>query len=175
MPLTGAAAAAPIIPSTPTVPGASPLDAAAGASTTSSGASGVLGGMGSEAFMKLLMAQMRYQNPMEPTDSSQYLSQISQYAMVEQMQKVNQGQQEIRDYQRAMTASSMIGKVVAGMGENGEPLSGEVIGVDYQAGRPILVTTNGDIALDKVDEARMPSGAAPSNSSTPGTPGPTES
>ncbi len=174
MPLTTAAAAAPIVPSTST-PGAAALSGADAPSSKSSGASGVLGGLGSEAFMQLLVAQMRYQNPMEPTDSSQYLAQISQYAMVEQMQKVNQGQQEIRDYQRAMTASSMIGKVVAGIGETGEPLAGEVIGVDYQAGKPILVTTNGDIALDKVDEARLPSGSASANNSTPGTPGPTES
>ncbi len=172
MPLTTAAAAAPIIPATPSMGGTAPTGVGGtdAAGSKSSGAGGVLGGLGSEAFMQLLVAQMRYQNPMEPTDSSQYLAQISQYAMVEQMQKVNQGQTEIRDYQRAMTANSMIGKVVAGVGETGEPVIGEVIGVDFQSGKPVLVTTNGAIALDKINEARLPT-----KSSTPGTPGPTES
>lgn len=121
-----------------------------------SGASGALGGMGSDAFMKLLVAQMRYQNPMAPTDGTQYLAQISQYAMVEQMQKVNEGQQEISSYQRALIANAMIGKLVAGVGETGAVISGTVLGVDFQSGKPMLVTTGGDLAVDKVDEARLP-------------------
>lgn len=123
------------------------------------GASGQLDNMGSEAFMKLLVAQMRYQNPMAPSEGTEYLAQVSQYAMVEQMQKVNQGQQEISAYQRSMIATSFIGKVVAGTGEAGLPISGEVIGVAYQSGRPVLVTTGGELAIDSVDEARLPTGS----------------
>lgn len=124
------------------------------------GASGQLDNMGSEAFMKLLVAQMRYQNPMAPSEGTEYLAQVSQYAMVEQMQKVNQGQQEISAYQRSMIATSFIGKVVAGTGEAGLPVSGEVVGVAYQSGRPVLVTTGGELAIDNVDEARLPSGSS---------------
>lgn len=137
--------------------------AAAMGASASSGASGQLDNLGGEAFMKLLVAQMRYQNPMQPTDSNEYLSQISQYAMVEQMQKVNQGQQEISAYQRSMIATSFIGKLVAGTGETGLPVSGEVLGVVYQAGRPVLVTTDGELAVDKVDEARLPANGNGSN------------
>ena len=141
---------------------------AAKTGTAKTGAAGALGGMGSDAFMKLLVAQMRYQNPMEPTDSSQYLAQISQYAMVEQLQKVSEGQQEVSSYQRVLIANSMIGRVVAGIGESGLPMTGQVLGVSFQAGKPILITTGGDLAVDKVDEARLPSGAGP----TPAPPAP---
>ncbi|MEZ5235888.1 MAG: flagellar hook capping FlgD N-terminal domain-containing protein [Acidimicrobiales bacterium] len=147
--------------------------AAALGASASSGASGQLDNLGGEAFMKLLVAQMRYQNPMQPTDSNDYLSQISQYAMVEQMQKVNQGQQEISAYQRSMIATSFIGKEVAGIGEAGVPVSGEVLGVVYQAGRPVLVTTDGELAVDKVDEARLPISGGSAQQSSNDAPAPT--
>jgi flagellar basal-body rod modification protein FlgD len=140
----------------------------AAANEKKAGATGQLDNMGTEAFMKLLVAQMRYQNPMAPTDGAEYLGQISQYAMVEQMQKINEAQQEASAYQRTLIANSLIGKVVAGIGEAGTPVSGQVLGVAYQAGRPVLVTTDGELSVDKVDETRLPSnpGAAPSTAPT---------
>lgn len=171
MPLIAASPVSGSAPATSTAAASAAAAATAGAAktgTAKTGAAGALGGMGSDAFMKLLVAQMRYQNPMEPTDSSQYLAQISQYAMVEQLQKVSEGQQEVSSYQRVLIANSMIGRVVAGIGESGLPMTGQVLGVSFQAGKPILVTTGGDLAVDKVDEARLPSGAGP----TPAPPAP---
>jgi len=135
------------------------------AAGTGSGSS-ALQGMGSEAFMKLLVAQMKYQNPMAPSDGTQYLAQISQYAMVEQLQKVNQGQQEVSTYQRALIAGSMIGKVVSGVSDSGRTVNGEVTGVTFQAGRPVLTTTDGDLPVDRVDTARLPTNPKPGATST---------
>ena len=39
-------------------------------------------------FLQLLVAQMRYQDPMNPTDSSQFLSQSAQFTALEKMQDV---------------------------------------------------------------------------------------
>ena len=128
-----------------------------GTSATGSGSGGgssALQGMGSEAFMKLLVAQMKYQNPMAPSDGTQYLAQISQYAMVEQLTKVSQGQQEVSSYQRALIANSLIGKVVTGKNESGAPVTGEVTSVAYRAGKPVLLTTGGELLVDNVDEPR---------------------
>lgn len=150
----------------PTTKTTTPNGTAAAGSGSGSGSS-ALQGMGSEAFMKLLVAQMKYQNPMQPTDGTQYMAQISQYAMVEQLQKVSQGQQEASTYQRAMIASSMIGKQVAGVNDAGQAVSGQVTGVSFQAGKPVLVTTGGQLPIDKVDEARLPiNAAAPPSAST---------
>ena len=43
--------------------------------------------MGSkDMFLKLLVAQLKYQNPMEPVDSSQFMAQTAQFTMVEKLQ-----------------------------------------------------------------------------------------
>jgi hypothetical protein len=148
----------------PAATGTTPTDATSGTAdqpVRQSGATGALGGMGSDAFMKLLVAQMRYQNPMAPQDGTEYLAQVSQYAMVEQLQKVSQGQEEVSGYQRALMATSMVGAQVTGTGEAGNPLTGTVLRVEYRSGKPALITTEGTIDLDKVDALGSATNHAP--------------
>ncbi len=42
-----------------------------------------------ETFLKMLTAQARYQDPLEPLDSSQYAAQLAQFSMVEQQVQSN--------------------------------------------------------------------------------------
>lgn len=43
-----------------------------------------------ETFLKMLTAQARYQDPLEPLDSSEYASQLAQFSMVEQQVQSNE-------------------------------------------------------------------------------------
>lgn len=45
--------------------------------------------LGKDAFMKLLVNQMKNQDPLSPSDNSQYLSQLAQFSSLEQMQELN--------------------------------------------------------------------------------------
>ena len=42
-----------------------------------------------ETFLKMLTAQARYQDPLEPIDSTEYASQLAQFSMVEQQVQTN--------------------------------------------------------------------------------------
>jgi len=42
-----------------------------------------------KTFLKMLTAQARYQDPLEPIDSTEYASQLAQFSMVEQQVKTN--------------------------------------------------------------------------------------
>ena len=42
-----------------------------------------------DAFLKLLVTQMQYQDPMEPTSNTEYMSQMAQFSSVEQMQNLS--------------------------------------------------------------------------------------
>lgn len=41
-----------------------------------------------DAFLKLLVAQMQYQDPLEPTSNTEYMSQLAQFSTVEELQNL---------------------------------------------------------------------------------------
>jgi flagellar basal-body rod modification protein FlgD len=61
--------------------------------------------MDKDAFLQLLVAQMRYQDPLEPTSNTEYISQYAQFSQVEQMQNMAASTDLAR-------ASSLVGQVV---------------------------------------------------------------
>jgi len=68
---------------TPTKSGSSPA-AAAGAQAAAPG-----GVMGKDQFLKLLIAQLRYQDPMNPMQGDQMATQLAQFSSLEQLQQIN--------------------------------------------------------------------------------------
>jgi flagellar basal-body rod modification protein FlgD len=77
------------------------------------------GGMGEDAFMKLMLAQMKNQDPMAPTDSAQMMSQLAQFTSVEQLTKVTTGLDSLKLGQDFQASVGMIGKTVAFKGSDG--------------------------------------------------------
>lgn len=59
----------------------------ASTTTTSTKAGGELG---KDAFMQLLVTQMQYQDPLNPSDNTQYISQLATFSQLEQMQNIAQ-------------------------------------------------------------------------------------
>lgn len=43
-----------------------------------------------DAFLQLLVTQMQYQDPLEPTQNTEYMSQLAQFSSVEELQNINQ-------------------------------------------------------------------------------------
>jgi flagellar basal-body rod modification protein FlgD len=68
--------------------------------------------LGKDDFLKLLVAQLKYQNPMSPSDSSQMMAQSAQYAMVEQLTQLSSSTTELLSEQRWTSATSMLGKTI---------------------------------------------------------------
>lgn len=48
------------------------------------------GELDKEAFLQLLVAQMQYQDPLEPTDNTQYISQLATFSQLEETQNLSQ-------------------------------------------------------------------------------------
>ncbi len=56
--------------------------------TTTSGSSGN-GSLGKDDFLKLLVEQIRHQDPLSPLSNEEYVSQLTQFSMLEQLQNMN--------------------------------------------------------------------------------------
>ena len=100
--------------------------------TTSAGA----GSADKEMFLQLLVAQMRYQDPSNPTDSSQFLAQSAQFTALEKMQDVADQTAQLLSAQMAFGASGLIGKQVTWTDSDGATQSGTVTGVTFGADDP---------------------------------------
>lgn len=110
--------------------------------------------MGKDAFLKLLVAQMKYQNPMEPTDSSSFITQSAQFTLVEQMENVAKANEAMLSGQLSSTAASLVGKTVQwdpALSDDPEsPGSGLVQGVRVTADGPVLIVDGWDVPLGRV-------------------------
>jgi flagellar basal-body rod modification protein FlgD len=63
-----------------------------------------------DAFLKLFMAQMKNQDPLNPNDPSQNLAQLASFSNVEQSLKLNEKLDVLISSSNATLASSLIGK-----------------------------------------------------------------
>lgn len=126
-----------------------------------------------EDFFRLLVAQMQYQNPLEPTSEQDFLNQMLQFSMVQQMVTVGEKIEEMRqaqsEFQSALQADlqtlqwqqalSLVGMQVEGSNAAGEFISGAVTGVRFSEGAPQLVVegeNSGLLELANVAQAARP-------------------
>ncbi|HEX3031763.1 MAG TPA: flagellar hook capping FlgD N-terminal domain-containing protein [Bacillota bacterium] len=61
--------------------------------------------LGKDAFLELLVTQLRYQDPLSPTDNKEFIAQMAQFTSLEQMQNMTQGFSGLQ-------AAGMLGKTV---------------------------------------------------------------
>ena len=101
--------------------------------------------MDKEAFLQLLVAQMKYQDPLEPTSNTEFISQYAQFSQVESLQNMSSNM----DLQRA---SSLVGQevYVKSANSSGETtlLQGKVEYVVYENGKPFLAINESLYSLD---------------------------
>ncbi|MCW2856966.1 MAG: flagellar hook capping protein [Marmoricola sp.] len=119
-------------------------------------------------FMQLLVAQMRYQDPMNPTDSSQFLAQSAQFTSLEKMQDVADHTASLFSAQVSFGASGLIGKQVTWTdAASGAAKSGTVNGVTFGANGPILDVGGNQLPIASVLSVTDGSASTPTGTTTP--------
>ena len=102
-----------------------------------------------EQFMQLLCAQMKYQDPLEPTSNTEYISQYAQFTQVEQMQNLSNTVALNR-------AADMVGKTVQitqvdeETGDTKSIVEGKVDFVTYESGTSYVSVNGNKYKLDDV-------------------------
>ena len=103
---------------------------------------------GKDAFMKLLVEQLRHQSPDNTSDPNAFINQMTQFSMLEQLQQQSAAQAK-------SDATSYLGKTVSYLTTAGESGEGLVEKVDLSAGTPTLtVAGHAGITPAEVIEVR---------------------
>jgi flagellar basal-body rod modification protein FlgD len=103
-----------------------------------------------DMFLQLLVAQMKYQDPMNPTDSSQFLAQSAQFTSLEKMQLVADQTSMLLGAQMAFGANGMVGRTVTYTLEDGTEGTGVVHGVTFGAEGPVLDVDGVEVPISGV-------------------------
>jgi flagellar basal-body rod modification protein FlgD len=104
----------------------------------------------SEAFMSLLVTQLKNQDPSSPMDTNQMIGQTTQLAMMEQLTSMSSTSTESFALQMRIAASSLIGQQVSYTGSNGSPVSGTASSVSFSGKTPTVTIAGVDVALDSI-------------------------
>jgi flagellar basal-body rod modification protein FlgD len=141
--------------------------AAGGASSAGAGAAAAAGGSPAPAastsetggllqpneFLTLLVDSLKYQDPLDPTSTSDFLTQLAELSQV-------QTQQEISSTGQMSSATALIGQTVGGSDLAGNPLSGVVTGVALTSSGPVLQVGSDSMELSALTSV----GATPTGS-----------
>src|SRR3954463_5399933 len=108
--------------------------------------------LGKDTFLKLLVAQMKYQNPMSPTDGTQFLAQTAQFSMVEKLEEMAKQSTQLLAAQQSSAATGMLGQSIIASGSDGKDITGIVTGMRITADGPVLKIGNAEVAYSAVKE-----------------------
>ena len=106
--------------------------------------------LGKDAFLKLLIAELSNQDPLNPMEDREFISQMATFSSLEQMQNMNSTLNSIAEVNK-FSAANYVGKAVAFTNDDGKQVAALVNAVWFDNGKTILDTTEGEIALEKVE------------------------
>jgi flagellar basal-body rod modification protein FlgD len=109
------------------------LDLTRGATT-----SAPTGALDKDTFLKLLTAQMRYQDPLKPTDQTAQLAQLAQFSSLEQMTNLVRETQSLANATKVDQAIALVGKQVTYKNADDQVVTGTVEKVTFNEGKPEL-------------------------------------
>lgn len=104
-------------------------------------------------FLKLMMTSLKNQDPSDPMDSKEMLSQQAQFASLEQMQNLNTNFVTLMAMQNVSQATNLIGRNVTG-NINSVATSGQVTGISFVEGKTMLnvkVSATESVIMNLVD------------------------
>lgn len=133
------------------VTGASAADQAASATDTDT-ATGKKPGLdlGYDAFIQLLLAQLKHQDPLKPMESTEYVSQLATLSNLEQVVKQSEKLDQMLQTSAYQQASALIGMAISVKDQN---VQGTVVSAE-------ILSDGVWVTLDNGSEVRVGEGVA---------------
>ncbi|MGE5573925.1 MAG: flagellar hook capping FlgD N-terminal domain-containing protein [Bacteroidota bacterium] len=107
--------------------------------------------LGKDAFLKLLLTELRYQDAFKPVDDKEMIAQMAQFSTLEQMQNLSVAMEGLAKMQHATQAAALIGKKVTATVDD-EVITGTVSGVKFKDGVAYLVVGGKEVLVTDVTE-----------------------
>ena len=106
--------------------------------------------VGQDQFLKLMVAQLKSQDPLEPIKDQEFLGQLAQFSTLSGIEKLNANFSDMLSLQQITQGSNLIGRQVVYKDADGKTTQGTVQGFAVNQGRVELQIGNDAVVLDKV-------------------------
>ena len=112
-------------------------------------------GVSQEDFFRILITQLRFQDPLKPIDNQAFIAQIAQFTSLEQSRQTNDRIDSLLNIQAATQSIGLLGRTVEIETATG-PAVGAVNTLTFEGGQPLLtVTTSTGAVLTGVGPSRV--------------------
>ena len=120
--------------------------------TTTSSKGGITAATGKDQFMKLLVNELRQQDPLDPVKDREFVSQLTELSTLESIENLNTTFTQMMQIQQLSQGANLIGKTVKfKAADTGDTLSGIVQGLETKDSKVQIVTADGTrVALDGI-------------------------
>jgi flagellar basal-body rod modification protein FlgD len=105
------------------------------------------GTLGKDDFLKLFVAQLQHQDPMNPMQDSDFMGQMASFSSLEQITNLAVANERIASSLSSTNAIGLIGRTVTYVDENDVVHTGKVEKVSTTDGKPFL-TVDGTSGVD---------------------------
>lgn len=124
------------------------------------------GELDKQAFLELLVTQLRYQDPSSPMDASALMAQTTQLTTMERLVELSDTQREAFALQMRQSAAGLVGHDVTWTGADGTSRSGRVAAVSYAGTVPTVRIGDVEVPLDAVSAVTAAATVAPAAPTT---------
>lgn len=108
--------------------------------------------LGKDQFLKILITQLKNQDPMQPLQDKEFIAQMAQFTSVEQLTNMASEMKLLR--QSIGMASGLIGKMVSwtGVDSTGNEVTkeGQVTAISFKDGKQYASVNDESISLDQL-------------------------
>lgn len=135
--------------------------------------------LGESDFLKLLVAQLKNQDPMSPTDNTQFVAQLAQFSTLEQMSNMAASMSALQynmNQSLLTQGASLIGKEAVAVDSKGVKTTGVITSVSWLNGSLAVMLGDKLTSIDDIMEIKEPGSADPpaSDDPAPTDPAPTD-
>ena len=109
-----------------------------------------ISGLEAEDFLNMLIEQLKHQDPTEPTDSEQILTQVSQLRDLQASTDLSDTLRSLVSGSELSNAAGLIGQRVSGINADGELVEGTATSARLVDGKAVLKVLGQDIKLEDV-------------------------
>jgi flagellar basal-body rod modification protein FlgD len=112
--------------------------------------------LGTDTFLNLLVAQLKYQNPMSPSDGTQFLAQTAQFTMVEKLTELTEQSKRLLTDNQSLAAASLLGKTISWADADGAIQHGTVTSAAFGSEGATVIVGEQRIPFAQVREVSAP-------------------